>query len=105
MKVKNFLMHGHEILDFMNNIVSREKADTLHSITLARCYCFLRNGTSYHLRMDNYICFCFECSLQNFLCELLVERDDQRYMFHLNVSNYDKFEYVEFWGKVLTANT
>ena len=101
---KIFLRYSHEIFEFMNNIVSYNTADKLHSITIARCYCFLRNRTFHHMRMDNYVCYCFECRLTNLLCRILVERQEQRNLFHLNVSNYDELDDVEILEKVLVAD-
>ena len=88
----------------MNNNLFHKNADRLHSITLARCYCFLINRIYYHIRMENYMCFCFECQLQNLLCELFTERVGQRYLFHRNLHNYNEVDDIEILGKFLVAD-
>ena len=54
--------------------------------------------------MENYMCFCFECQLQNLLCELFTERVGQRYLFHRNLHNYNEVDDIEILGKFLVAD-
>ena len=53
--------------------------------------------------MENYVCFCFACWLQNLLCKRLAERVDQSYLLHINVHNYNEFDDIEILGKVLVT--
>ena len=75
-EAKTFLRCGNELFDFMKNIVSCERENCLQSISVARCFCFLKTRTFHHVRTESYECFCFECILKNLVYRILVERND-----------------------------
>lgn len=98
-----FLRRGNEIFDLMKNIVSYD-SNSLRSVSVATCFCFLKSRTFHHVRTESYECFCFECRLKNLLCGILVERNYQRYLFHVTLSSYDEFDDLEILCKILVAD-
>ena len=75
-EAKTFLRRGNELFDFMKNIISCERENCLQSISVARCFCFLKTRTFHHIRTKSYECFCFECMQKNLGYRILVERND-----------------------------
>ena len=62
----------------MNETVSNNIADKIHSLSLTRAYCYLQNRV--YLHCISYLdCFCFECQLMHLFCQLIVEIGDQKY--------------------------
>ena len=53
-ETKKILRRDNEILDLMKNIVSFERANSLHSISVARCFCFLKSRNFHHVRTESY---------------------------------------------------
>ena len=86
----------------MKKIVSYIIADQIHSVWLTRGYCFLRNRDYSHC-VSYLECFCFECRLMRLFLQVIVERNDEKYLFHINVHNYDDLEDLEILGNVLAA--
>ena len=100
---KIFLRHGHEVMSHMKQLISYNVANELHSITITRGYFYLRNRIYVHL-VSYLECFCYERRLMHLLFRILVERDDQIYLFHLNVSNYDDLHDLDVLGRTLVTH-
>ena len=98
-----FLRYGHEVVTHMKQLVSYNVFNKLHSISITRAFCYLRNRNYSHV--VSYIqCFRFECRLMHLVCQIIVKSGDERYLFHLNVNNYDDFDDVEILGKTLVSS-
>ena len=95
------------VISDMQNIVSYNLTNELHSITITRGFCHLRKKVNSHIL--NYIakyikCFCFEWRIMSLFCCILIEKEDQRYLFHINVSNYDDLEDLDILGRALVSS-
>ena len=78
----------------MSVIVSDHLADQIHFLSLTRTFCYLRNRNYSHW-VSYLICEYFECRLMRLFCQKITERNGQRYLFVLNVNNYDVYEDLE----------
>ena len=68
----------------MNNVVNEQKERNLTLINFVRCYCFLLEETIEH---DGI--FCFQCRFRSLLREVMIERDDQKFLFVINIHNFN----------------
>ena len=84
--MSEFLKKRYETEQFMKNVLSRDNAQRLHSVSVTRGYCFLEKMIFDH----DVMCYCFRCPLKKNLIDLLIKRNHQRYLFHLHVNNYTK---------------
>ena len=75
-----FYRYVHEVVNAMNGIVSDHLADQIHSLSLTRGFCYLRNRNCSH-RVSYITCESFECCLIRHFCRKIVERNDQKYLF------------------------
>ena len=103
-KEKNiFFRNAYNVVEHMKKIVSYNIADQTYSVSLTRAYCYLRNRV--YSYWGSYLeCFCFECRLMHLFCQLIVERGNQKYFFHINVHNYDVAKDLEILGAVLVSH-
>lgn len=81
---------GRMMLDYMNNVVDEEKEQYLDSISLARCYCLLMQEMIRHDIIFSPHGFCFRWRLFIFLMDIIIERNDQKYLFVVNIHNYNR---------------
>lgn len=80
---------GRQILPYMNNVVNEQKERNLNLINFVRCYCFLLEETIEHDGIFLPHCFCFQCSFRSLLREVMIERDDQKFLFVINIHNFN----------------
>ena len=80
----------------MKRTVSDSVASKFHSVSVCRAFCYLRNKTCLHQKLP-YNCFCYDCRLKKLFNRILVERDDQHYLFVINVNNFNVYNDVEIW--------
>lgn len=78
---------GRQIYRYMINIVDEKKAKRIDSISVGRCFCFLLQETIQHDRILSPQCF--KCRIRCLLKESFVERNDQKYLFFININNYN----------------
>ena len=84
-----YICYARKIYVYMNNILDKQKATRLHSISLARCFCFLRRKAFDHDDIFLSCCVCFSWKLRNLLRDILIECYDQKYFFCINVNNFN----------------
>ena len=88
----------------MANIVDKDKVHQLNSVSVVRCYCFLLRETVFHEKVGLPTCHCFRCPMKNLLRETIVERDEQRMLFVITVTNFDDYTNNDVFCKLLTAD-
>ena len=98
------LRYEKEIYSSMTNIVDEYKAHQLDSVSVVRCYWFLLRETVFREKVGLPSCHCFRCCLKNLLREMILERDEQRMLFVITVSNFDDYNNNEVFCKLLTAD-
>ena len=65
------------------------RARKLHFISIMREYCFLRREIFQHFSGEYFSGNCFDCLLKNVLKNILKEKNRQKYLFRVNVHNFN----------------
>ena len=65
------------------------RARKLHFISIMRGYCFLRREIFEHFSSEYFRSNCFDCLLKSVLKNILIERNHQKYLFRVNVHNFN----------------
>ena len=79
-------IHPEEIYDYMNNIVSFDKAKKLNNICIAHCSCHITTEIDDH--NPNSSCHCFKCRVCRVLLCVLTERKQEKLFLLVNKNNY-----------------
>ena len=70
------VVHPTKILNYFNNIIDQDKAQKLHSFSIARSICHIAVQIAGH--SDNYHCYCFLCRIYRLLLTVLLSRKHGR---------------------------
>ena len=97
---KLFLRYGHEVVTHMKHLISHNLVNEMHSVAVTRGYCYLGSRIYLHI-VSNAKCFGFECRLSRLFRRTFVERSSQRFLFHVNIHNWDKMDGYEVLGRAL----
>lgn len=93
---------ARNIYEYMNNVVDERKARKLDSISLLRCFCFMLTETASHEKIFAVSkCFCFCSQIKNLIKDILIERNEQRLLLVLNVSNFNFLSDNDVFNKLL----
>ena len=87
----------------MNGIFCETHAENFHSVSICRVFCYLCNKHWNHLN-TKFPCYCLECMLMQLFNRIIVSREDQRYLFVLNVNNYDVCNDLEILRRLIILN-
>ena len=84
-----FLKWGSRIEFYLKYVICPMRARKLHFISIMRGYCFLRRAILEHFSSEYFRGNCFDCLLKNVLKNILIERNHQKYLFRVNVDNFN----------------
>ena len=77
------------------------RARKLHFISIMRGYCFLRREIFEHFSSEYFRGNCFDCLLKNVLKNILIERNHQKYLFRVNVHNFNDISDSDVMKKMI----
>ena len=89
---------------YVNNIGDEKKAQKLDSTSTARCVSFMLTETNLHDKIfahTHYYCFRCQKKKKDLLKEILIERNEQGYLFVINVSNFNDWDDIAIFKKLL----
>ena len=90
---------------YVNNIGDEKKAKKLDSTSIAICFSFMLTETNLHNKIfahTHYYCFrCQKRKKKDLLKEILIEKNEQGYLFIINVSNFNDWNDIAIFKKLL----
>ena len=79
-------INPEQILDYVNHVVSFDRATKLTFVTIAKCICHTTLQITNH--SSNYSFHCLKCRVYSILITVLFQRGRKKLLLLVNTSNY-----------------